>query len=149
MPAASSTPSSPEPAVERPARGESGAAAVELAIVLPTMLLLIFGLIDFGRVMQQQIQLTEAVREGARVGALSGTIADVKTQVSGVVGSDVTVTYTTVAACSSASAAGADAIVVATRPFAAITPVFAVMQMFSASSGTITLRGVGVMSCIG
>ena len=51
-------------------RDEQGAAAVEMALVLPLLLLLLFGIIDFGRVLNAQITLTEAAREGARAAAL-------------------------------------------------------------------------------
>ncbi len=51
-------------------RSERGAAAVETAIVLPMLLLVIFGIIDFGRALDAKIQLTQAAREGARVAAL-------------------------------------------------------------------------------
>lgn len=50
---------------------ERGAAAVELAIVLPVLLLLIGGIVDFGRFFFLQIQLTNAAREGARAAIVS------------------------------------------------------------------------------
>lgn len=135
----------------RPARGEEGAAAVELAIVLPMLLLLVFGLIDFGRMIQQQIQLTEAVREGARVGAVLGTVADQKAKVAKILGTSITPTYTTTAVCTASSAATADAQVTATIAFTPITPVFAAMSLFGGSSSptSITLSATGVMNCIG
>jgi Flp pilus assembly protein TadG len=42
---------------------------VEFAIVLPVLLLLVFGIIDFGRALYTQNNLTSAVREGARFAA--------------------------------------------------------------------------------
>src|SRR6185312_11491700 len=45
---------------------ERGAAAVEFALVLPVLLMLIFGIIDFGRMLAAKIVITEAAREGAR-----------------------------------------------------------------------------------
>lgn len=57
--------------VGRPARRDSGAVAVEFALILPIFLLLVFALIDFGRMMNIQITLTEAAREGARTAAVS------------------------------------------------------------------------------
>jgi Flp pilus assembly protein TadG len=48
------------------ARGERGAAAVELAIVLPVLFLVIAGIVDFGRYFFTQIQVTNASREGVR-----------------------------------------------------------------------------------
>lgn len=51
-------------------RGDQGSAAVEFALVLPVLLLLLFGIIDFGRMLSAKITLTEAAREGARAAAL-------------------------------------------------------------------------------
>jgi len=43
---------------------DQGAAAVEFAIMLPLLLLLIFGIIDFGRALNAQVTITQAAREG-------------------------------------------------------------------------------------
>jgi len=51
-------------------RDERGAAAVEFALVLPLLLLLIFGLMEFGRLYNVQISLSNAAREGARTMAI-------------------------------------------------------------------------------
>jgi Flp pilus assembly protein TadG len=49
---------------------EHGAAAVEFALLLPLLLLLVLGTIEFGRVYNVQITLTNAAREGVRVMAI-------------------------------------------------------------------------------
>jgi Flp pilus assembly protein TadG len=54
---------------------DRGTAAVEFALVLPVALLVIFGIIDFGRMFNAQITLTEATRESARAAALIGDSA--------------------------------------------------------------------------
>ena len=54
---------------------ERGAAAVELAITLPVVLLIIGGIVDFGLFFFAQIQLTNAAREGARAAIVTGTPA--------------------------------------------------------------------------
>ena len=53
-------------------KDESGAAAVEFAIVLPVLLLLVFGIIEFGLLFNRYITVTHAAREGVRVAALTG-----------------------------------------------------------------------------
>ena len=47
-------------------RKESGQALVEFALVLPILLALLCGIIDFGWIYYNQITLTNAAREGAR-----------------------------------------------------------------------------------
>ncbi|WP_024817566.1 TadE/TadG family type IV pilus assembly protein [Arthrobacter sp. 31Y] len=49
---------------------ERGAAAVELAILLPLLLLILFGIMEFGRAYNVQVSLTQAAREGARHAAV-------------------------------------------------------------------------------
>ena len=49
-------------------RSESGASAVEFAILLPLLMMIVFGIIEFGLALYQQAVLTNASREGARLG---------------------------------------------------------------------------------
>ena len=48
-------------------RDQDGAAAVEFALLLPLLVLLLFGLIQFGVAFNTKIQATNAAREGARM----------------------------------------------------------------------------------
>lgn len=50
--------------------GERGAAAVEMLIVFPILFALFVGIVDFGAAFNAQISLTQATREGVRVGAI-------------------------------------------------------------------------------
>jgi len=50
-----------------------GAAVVEFAIVAPLFLLLVFGIIEFGRMVMVQQVITNAAREGARQGIVPGS----------------------------------------------------------------------------
>jgi Flp pilus assembly pilin Flp len=58
------------PARRRIARDESGAAMVEFALVLPLLLLVLFGLIDFGRGLNYWIDETHLANMGARWAAV-------------------------------------------------------------------------------
>ena len=49
-----------------------GAAAVEFAIVAPIFFLVVFGIIEFGRVMLVKNVITNASREAARVAVIDG-----------------------------------------------------------------------------
>jgi Flp pilus assembly protein TadG len=47
---------------------EQGAIAVEFALVLPVLLLLVFGIVDFGHAWYMRHLMSDASREGARYG---------------------------------------------------------------------------------
>jgi Flp pilus assembly protein TadG len=52
-------------------RSERGQSVTEFALVLPLIVLLLFGVIQFGITFNNYITLTDAVRAGARKGAVS------------------------------------------------------------------------------
>jgi Flp pilus assembly protein TadG len=60
-------------------RNEHGAAAVEFAIVVGLLMMLVFGIIEFGIAFWQVQNLRSATREGARVAAVRGTTNQVST----------------------------------------------------------------------
>lgn len=49
-------------------KSQSGASAVEFAIVLPILVLLVFGIIEFSVAFYDKAMITNASREGARAG---------------------------------------------------------------------------------
>ena len=51
-------------------RGQDGAAAVEFALLLPLLVLLLFGFIQFGTAFNTRIQATNAAREAARLAVI-------------------------------------------------------------------------------
>lgn len=55
---------------ERAARQERGAQAVEFALVIPLILVLVLGVLEFGRLLNIHISVSGAAREGARVMAI-------------------------------------------------------------------------------
>ena len=57
-------------------RGEDGASAVEFALVVPFLLLIVFGIIVYGMVFAQSLSLSNAARQAARSGVISGTTCD-------------------------------------------------------------------------
>jgi len=61
-------------------RADEGSAAVEFALVLPLLLLLVVGMLDFGITYNHWISLTNLAHEGARLAAVGpATSGDVKT----------------------------------------------------------------------
>jgi Flp pilus assembly protein TadG len=64
------------------AAGERGAAAVEFALVLPILILLIFGIVEFSISYNRQQALHAAAREGARTASVpSSTTSDINSAV--------------------------------------------------------------------
>lgn len=64
------------------ARSQAGAELVEFALVLPILLLVFGGIVDFGLLLQRQQVVTNAAREGARLAVLPGySQADVEARV--------------------------------------------------------------------
>jgi Flp pilus assembly protein TadG len=58
-----------------------GATAVEFALILPPFLLLLFGIVEFGRVLWTQSALHFAVEEAARCATVDATNCATATQV--------------------------------------------------------------------
>ncbi len=54
-----------------------GQALVEMAFVLPVIILVLMGIVEFGRIFNAYLVLTNASREGARVAAVGGADLDV------------------------------------------------------------------------
>jgi Flp pilus assembly protein TadG len=69
---------------------EDGAAAVEFAILLPLLMLILFGIIEFGLVLYNQEVITNASREGARYGIVIGSPRPSIGQIQGVVNTYLT-----------------------------------------------------------
>lgn len=60
--------------MRRSRRNENGQAVVEFALVLPLMLLVLLGIVQFGSVFRDYIALTDAVRAGAREGSVARSL---------------------------------------------------------------------------
>ena len=52
-------------------KSEKGASAVEFALILPILVILVFGIVQFGIAYNNYIALTHAAREGARLAAVN------------------------------------------------------------------------------
>jgi Flp pilus assembly protein TadG len=53
-------------------KNQKGSSAVEFALILPLLTLVIFGIIEFGLLLYNQQVITNASREGARAGIIVG-----------------------------------------------------------------------------
>jgi Flp pilus assembly protein TadG len=119
---------------------------VEFALLLPVLLLLVFGIVDFGRALNAQITLTQAAREGVRLAALGQPNVVSRTQAAATGISPVTVTVTV---CRAGAGPAADAVVKTSYSFSFVTPIGAIAAMFGGSGigSPITLTAQGVMPC--
>ncbi len=60
-----------QPKNRRSSGNRRGAAAAEFAVVLPVLMLIVLGALDFGRFAHSHIAITNAARAGAGVGAVN------------------------------------------------------------------------------
>jgi hypothetical protein len=138
-------------------RIDRGAAAVEMALVMPLLLFVIFAIVDFSRAYNTQIQLSQAAREGVRLVAMQST-ADINTRI-GQAAPSLTISGVNIQYLDSSGTpvAGADcttpgvvnARVTVTTSFIWITGISAMSKFFG--PGTFptpqTQSAVGVMQC--
>ncbi|MGD0686970.1 MAG: TadE/TadG family type IV pilus assembly protein [Streptosporangiaceae bacterium] len=127
---------------------DRGAAAVEFALLLPLLLLIVFGIIDFGRALNAQITLTQAAREGARLEALDQPNVVSRTQAAATGLSNVSVSVVT--ACPVGAGTGlTNAVVKVTYTFSFITPVGSIAEMFGGAGygAPITMTAQGTIPC--
>jgi Flp pilus assembly protein TadG len=134
------------------ARTERGASAVEFAIVLPVLFLVIAGIVDFGRYFFTQIQVTNAAREGARAAVVlpnpdSTAMAAITTRAlagaAGVPGASASV----VATCPAPSPSYATVRVTATFDWIIMKPAIQMIGGNWGLNGPVTANGV--MQCGG
>ncbi len=60
----------------RSIRDEGGQAAVEFALVIPFLLVMLVGIVEFGRAWNEHQVITDAARETARAASLPGVITE-------------------------------------------------------------------------
>lgn len=135
---------------------EHGAAAVELALVLPLLLLVVFGIIQFGIAYNAQLALSAGAREGVRALAINpgatDAVARTRQAAAPLAAGSVAVTTT---ACPASPAASDKARVTATYLYdASANPAYSafrgVLGLFGGTvPASITLTGVGEMRCLG
>lgn len=128
----------------RSAQRERGSAVVEFALVVPLLLVMVFGIAEFGRAYHISATLTGAARQGVRVMALQNDPAAARAAVRnaaptlGLTDSQISVTPSS---CVSTATSTANATVQITYATSLMTGLF--------GPRSITLRGTGVMRCNG
>jgi Flp pilus assembly protein TadG len=125
---------------------EDGAAAIEFAILLPLLMLILFGTIEFGLVLYNQEVITNASREGARFGIVIGSPRPSTGQIQGVVNTYLTNAglnsgNATVSVAGAQGASGSDLTVAVVYPYD-----FLVLSNFVASlSDSLNLSATTIM----
>ena len=133
--------------VSRSRRDDRGAAAVEFALVLPILILLLFGIVDFGRMLAAKITITEAAREGVRAAALIGADEGVDRVFAATTDLNGTVDPPEVIGCPEVPGPDDDATVTVTYQFEFITPI-SLMVGLGGDDGRVELSATGVMACL-
>ena len=59
-------------------RNEKGQSLVEFAIILPFLLLLLMGILEFGIMLNSYLTIHNSAREGARLGIVAGSDIEIK-----------------------------------------------------------------------
>ncbi|WP_161487119.1 TadE/TadG family type IV pilus assembly protein [Neobacillus mesonae] len=99
-------------------KSENGQSLVEFALILPVLAMLLFGIVDFGRIFHAYLTIDHAGREAARAASV-GKSKDEAEQIGKNAGSSINLTNVTVTAASS----GKNATVVITYPITFLTPI--------------------------
>lgn len=138
--------------IRRRQGSDRGAELIELAIVLPMLLMVCAAIMDFGFLFQRYEVLTNAAREGARIASLPGYNAtDVQDRVdnylsaSGMTGATTTTTYSTQVTSGGASIDVVTVLVTIPSPFVIIGGMSRLVTGGAGGWGTITLRAASVM----
>lgn len=122
--------------IRKKEKGERGQSLVEFALIVPLFLLLVFAIVDFGMGFYSWITVTNAAREGARVGVVgadSATITQRVNDTSGALaGPNLTVTVTN--ASDQNGDSGEEVSVEVVYRYELITPVSSIMNMLSGGS---------------
>lgn len=128
------------------ARKEVGAAAVEFALILPVLLLILIGIIEFSLAFNAQLSLNQAAREGARYMAIHNNAGDATTAAQNAAGrlapASISVDFSVTGGGSSCAT---DKQVTATTSYTLQT----VTGFIDGFTGAIVLTGKGTMQCGG
>lgn len=102
-------------------KSEKGQSLVEFALVVPILALLLFGIVDFGRIFHAYLTIDHAGREAARAASVGKNESEVR-QVAVNSGNSINLTTGQVVV-QNAGTSGSEAKITITYPIAPITPI--------------------------
>jgi Flp pilus assembly protein TadG len=130
---------------------ESGQAIIELAVTLPLLLVVVMGIFDFGLMFQRYEVVTNAAREGARVGVLPNySTDDAKARAqqyltSGGLTGSATIDAAVAPATFGSPAKTVNQVTVTVQYVHNYVFIGPILNLFGGSLGTVTLQGVSTM----
>jgi Flp pilus assembly protein TadG len=118
---------------------QRGQAFVELALVVPVLLILVLGIADFGWALRSWMTVSNSAREGALLGAAGATCDDIKQRA--VDSSADLLTLSDVSAENCQGQPGTSVVVTVTRDYSFVTPLGSILTTLSGGAlpSTITL----------
>jgi Flp pilus assembly protein TadG len=123
---------------------DRGTSTVEFAVVVPILLLLVFGIIDFGRMASDHVQLSAAARAAAQSYALDGNLSHAQTAANNVYQGGGTVSITNVTGCPAVPGVTSVATVTVSVTFKFVTPVATLAKLHNGqmtAQGAVPCRG--------
>lgn len=115
-------------------KSERGQSLVETALVIPILIILLFGITDFGRVFHTYLTLDHAGREGARAASIGKSDSEVRSKIASGTSSlkgSVNIEF------SSSGNSGDDATITLTYPFEFLTPIISGLDGFEVKNTTV------------
>jgi Flp pilus assembly protein TadG len=121
-----------QPQQRRRRSGERGQALLEFTLILPVFLFVLFAIVDFGRAYSINVTITNATREGARLGITGATSAQIvsRTQSAAASYNDPNLT---VNVNNAQGPTGSDVTVTAVYQYSFLTPLAALVHLLPGS----------------
>lgn len=130
---------------------QRGAAALEFVLVLPLLLLLVFGMVDVGRLYWARMAAVAGANEAVRMVAVKPTLsaADV-TAIANAAMSPWSAQTVTSTPCSASATSSSSATVTVVIGVQFVTPLAAILRLFGGTSNatSLSISSTGIYRCL-
>lgn len=130
---------------------QRGAAALEFVVVLPLLLLLVFGMVDVGRLYWARMGAVAGANEAVRMVAIKPTLTTAEvTAIANAAMAPWTAQSVTPTPCDATSASTASASVTVVLNVRFVTPLAAILRLFGGTSTatSMTISSTGIYRCL-